>query len=390
MKYSFFLIFTMSTLVISAQQKKNNQLKTSLVVTAAPLLGISPDARSSGLGNQGVATSSDVFSQYWNASKYNFSSYTSGIGISYTPYLINLTSDLYLLNTSFFTQISNDKRSILGTSFYYFNIGSVNLNNVIGMEIINQGLSKPREFAVDLSYGLKIMNNYSMAITGRFIRSDLFNNINNNDQKNDKTKVANSYAIDLSGYYQGEEHNSFNNFNGKWRGGFQISNIGPKINYFDNNFSYLPTNLRFGIGYDLFLDDQNKVGLTFETSKLLVPFSKSNGTTTPNYGVIKGMIKSLTDTPGGMFEELKEITYSLSGEYVFNKIFSLYSGYFYESIEKRVGGRQFASLGIGLKYNSLGFNTSYLITTSKINSALDNTLRFGITWDIGLETDYNR
>ena len=43
------------------------------VLTGAPFLRISPDARAGGLGDQGVATSADAFSQFWNASKFPFS-----------------------------------------------------------------------------------------------------------------------------------------------------------------------------------------------------------------------------------------------------------------------------------------------------------------------------
>ena len=46
-------------------------------------LTISPDARASGLGEQGVATNPDVFSQHWNPSKYVFSDQSSGIGFGY-------------------------------------------------------------------------------------------------------------------------------------------------------------------------------------------------------------------------------------------------------------------------------------------------------------------
>ena len=42
------------------------------VLTGAPFLRISPDARAGGMGDQGVVTSTDVFSQFWNAAKYPF------------------------------------------------------------------------------------------------------------------------------------------------------------------------------------------------------------------------------------------------------------------------------------------------------------------------------
>jgi len=381
---NFFLTF-ISLLSINLFSQDDTKIRA--VLTGAPFLRVAPDARAGGLGDQGVATTADAFSQYWNAAKYNFASTTSGIGVSYTPYLSKLTNDVFLLKASFFSQIGDEGRSTIGGSIYYFNLGEIQLNTIVGTEINPLGTAKPNEFAIDFSYGLKLSDYYSMALTARYIRSDLFNNIGNFD--NSQTKAASSFALDLAGYYQGEEHTSFGDYNGRLRGGFQISNIGPKLDYSDNveNASYLPTNLRIGAGYDLFLDDENKIGVTIETSKLLVPTPQEDGKT-PNKGVIDGMFSSFGDAPGGGSEELKEFTYSASAEYTYNNAFSFRTGYFHESPEK--GARQYMTVGLGMKYNSLGFDASYLITTSKINSALDNTLRFGLTWDIGSETDYTR
>jgi hypothetical protein len=53
-------------------------------------------------------------------------------------------------------------------------------------------------------------------------------------------------------------------------------------------------------------------------------------------------------------------------------------GYFYEAVQK--GGRQYLTLGGGVRYNILTLDFSYLITTNGQNTTqrnpLDNTLRF--------------
>lgn len=381
----FALVFSVS--IYAQVVTSENDEKIRAIITGAPFLRVAPDARSAGLGDQGVATTADAFSQYWNAAKFNFASTTSAASIAYTPYLTKLTNDIFLLNASYFTQVGDENRSTIGASIYYFNIGEIQLNRIEGNNIINTGTAKPNEFAIDLSYGLKLADTYSMAVTGRYIRSDLYNNISSTE--NVQTKAANTFAVDLAGYYQGNEHTSISDLDGRLRAGFQISNIGPKLDYSDDvdNASYLPTNLRLGAGYDLFLDDENKVGLTLETSKLLVPTPQENGIT-PNKGVLEGMFSSFSDAPGGGSEELKEFTYSASAEYVYDNTFALRMGYFNENPMK--GARSYLTLGLGLKYQSFGFDASYLITTSKINSALDNTLRFSLTFDIGTETDYTR
>ncbi|WP_413533638.1 type IX secretion system outer membrane channel protein PorV [Empedobacter brevis] len=364
------------------------------IITGAPFLRISPDARAGGLGDQGVATSADNYSQYWNAAKYSFAPDYSGVAFSYTPYMGSLVNDVFLLNATYYTFLGQEERSTLGASIYYFNMGEIQLNRLgaggIGGSdlIINDGTAKPNEFSIDLSYGLRLTDNYSMAVTGRFIRSDLFNGMN------DATvQPANTFAVDLAGYYQSETM-STNHFEGKLRGGFQISNIGPKLDYSnsEDNSSYLPTTLRLGVGYDFKFDDYNKVGITTEFSKLLVPtpqfeYDEEGNITSsyiPNKGVMSGIFSSFGDAPGGGKEELKEIMYSIGAEYSYNDALFIRTGYFHES--KTKGDRQHLTLGLGLKYNAFAFNASYLIPTSDTNNALENTLRFGIAWNFGGET----
>ncbi|MDH0674657.1 type IX secretion system outer membrane channel protein PorV [Empedobacter sp. GD03861] len=358
------------------------------IMTGAPFLRISPDARAGGLGDQGVATSADNYSQFWNAAKYAFAPDYSGVAFSYTPYMGSLVNDVFLLNATYYTFLGQDERSTLGASIYYFNMGEIELNQLQGTDIVSMGKAKPNEFSIDLSYGLRLTDNYSMAVTGRFIRSDLFNGVSDGT-----VQPANTFAVDLAGYYQSETMDT-NNFEGKLRGGFQISNIGPKLDYSnsEDNASYLPTTLRLGVGYDFKFDDYNKVGITTEFSKLLVPtpqyeYDEEGNITNsyiPNKGVMDGIFSSFGDAPGGGSEELKEITYSVGAEYSYNDALFIRAGYFHESPMK--GDRQHLTLGLGLKYNAFAFNASYLIPMSETNNALENTLRFGIAWNFGGET----
>ena len=117
-----------------------------------------------------------------------------------------------------------------------------------------------------------------------------------------------------------------------------------------------------------------------EASKLLVPgaepvvdpVTNTISYTYPDVSVINGMGKS--------FSNKKSVMYSVAADYSYNDTFDIRTGYFHESAEQ--GGRQFATIGVGLKYKSFGLDVSYLINTAKINNALDNTLRFGLVWDI--------
>ena len=353
------------------------------VLTGAPFLRIAPDARSGGMGDQGVVTSPDAFSQFWNAAKYPFSRTSSSVGLNYTPYMGKLTNDVFLLYGAFHKFLGQEERSTISASIYYFNMGEVDLTQLVGSEVASLGTSKPNEMSIDVAYALKLSDSYSMAVTGRFIRSDLAGGFNTDTT----LKPANSFAVDVSAYYTSPKFSSFGGMDGKFNAGATISNLGPKLDYTGDEASrsYLPTMARLGVGYDMYLDDLNKVGVSFEGSKILVPGSEFVGTdpntrqpiyAVPNVGVMSGIGKS--------FKNPNSIMMSGAVEYSYDNAFAVRGGYFHESEEQ--GARQFATAGIGLKYRSFGLDISYLINMSKINTALDNTLRFGLTWNIGDET----
>jgi hypothetical protein len=243
-----------------------------------------------------------------------------------------------------------------------------------------------------------------MAVAARYIRSNL--KIASEDID---ASAAGSFAVDIAGFYQSEEI-AYADFNGRWRGGFNIQNLGPKISYDNDDLSanFLPANLRVGGGFDFILDDYNKVGVSLEFTKLLVPTPPGPGTpvdangdgdftdpgdisqeqaNTINYnnyndiGWVEGIFKSFHDAPDGFSEELKEVTYSVSGEYMYQDAFAVRAGYFHESPEK--GARQFFSLGAGFKYNIVKIDVSYLFSTSKVKNPLENTLRFSLTFNFG-------
>lgn len=353
------------------------------VLTGAPFLRIAPDARSGGMGDQGVVTSPDAFSQFWNAAKYPFSRTSSSVGINYTPYMGKLTNDVFLLYGAFHKFLGQEERSTISASIYYFNMGEVELTSLVGNDVTSNGTSKPNEFSIDVAYGLKLGDSFSGAVTGRYIRSDLAGGFNTDTT----LKPANSFAVDISTYYTSPRFSSIGGYDGKVNAGFALQNVGPKLDYTGNedSRSYLPTMARLGLGYDMYLDDVNRVGLSVEGSKILVPGSELIGTdpltrqplyAIPNVGPIAGIGKS--------FKNPNSIMYSGALEYSYDNAFAVRGGYFHESEEQ--GARQFATAGIGLKYRSFGLDISYLINMSKINTALDNTLRFGLTWNIGDET----
>ena len=349
-----------------------------VITTAVPFLMIASDARAAGIGEQGVATSIDNFSQHWNPSKYVFSDSNSGVAFSYTPYLSKLVNDIFLANISYYNK--PNERSAWSASLKYFSLGDIDiLQNPLDIPIIEN----PNEFTIDAAYSLKLNENFSLSVGGRFLLSDV-----KLQTLDSETEAASSVAVDISGFFQ-SDIKSYKNYDGILRAGFNISNIGPKMKYSKLNNgteSFLPTNLRFGSGFEFIFDSNNSFTISVELNKLLVPSPSEevfnvNGDLVayrqPDVGFLQGIFNSFNDAPDGFSEELKELTYSLGLEYSFNKSFFLRSGYFSEHELK--GSRKFITIGTGFSTDrNLKIDLSYLISTSDVISPLENTLRLSL------------
>lgn len=359
-----------------------NPNDSRVITTAVPFSLIAGDARAAAMGDMGVATSVDGFSQQWNPAKYAFSTYKQGIGVTYTPYLSQLVNDIFLGNVTYYNRLN--ERSAVAGSFRYFSLGEIELRLTPDE---TPRIAKPNELLFDLTYALRLSERFSMAVTGRYLRSDL----KLQDEFEDAS-AGTSFAVDISGYYQSEEIR-YNEFDGRWRAGFNISNLGPKMKYDQvGQENFLPTNLALGAGFDFILDMYNRVGVTAEVNKLLVPtppLRDVDGNIVEgkddDVSFLSGVFQSFGDAPGGFSEELKEFTWALGVEYAYQDAFFLRTGYFNESEEK--GSRKFLGLGAGFKYTSINIDISYLFSTSKVRSPLEGTLRFGLTFNFG-DKDY--
>ncbi|CAM4148374.1 type IX secretion system outer membrane channel protein PorV [Flavobacterium weaverense] len=387
MKKTLFII--LSLIIISSAKAQDR-----VISPGVPFLLVAADARAAGMGDMGVATSADAFSQQWNPAKYAFATDKQGFSVSYTPYLTDLVNDISLAQLTYYNKLN--ERSAFAGSIRYFGLGDIELRKTGDLNEDFATVS-PNEFAIDGSYSLKLSEKFSMAIAGRFINS----NLKFPDENNDATS-ASSFAVDVAGFFQSEEI-AFSEFTGRWRAGFNIQNLGPKISYDkdDYNNNFLPANLKIGTGFDFILDDYNEVALNVEFNKLLVPspqnpdlngdgnitdeeYSKNND----NYrsiGWTSGVFKSFGDAPDGFSEEIKEITYAVGAEYLYQDSFAMRMGYFHESPFK--GTRQFFSLGAGFKYNVVKVDVSYLFSASKVKNPLENTLRFSLTFNFGDKYD---
>ncbi len=392
MKIFFTLLMLISVVSINQSVAQgDNGTDSRTITTALPFARIAADPRAAGMGDVGVATSPDAWSQQYNAAKFGFSETRTKIGVSYTPYLSQLVNDINLAQLVYSNRIS--ERSAFAGSIRFFGIGDVNLTDNQGNP---QGVESPNEFLADVSYSLRLSERFSMAVVGRYLRSDLRLQSVDSD-----ASAASSFGVDITGYYQSEEV-AYDNFNGRWRGGFAITNIGPKISYDEGGpESFIPTNLGLGGGFDFILNDgYSKIGVTLEVNKLLVPTppirevgdANENGISREilegqddDVGFAEGIFQSFGDAPGGFEEELREFTYGIGVEYTYDNSFAFRTGYFNESDDK--GARKYLTLGAGFEFSSIGIDLSYLFSTGRINSPLENTLRFGLYFKFGDEYD---
>lgn len=350
------------------------------VYTAVTSQTIAPDARAAGMGDVGVATDPDVNAQYWNPAKYPFNISRAGVSLNYTPWLRRLVNDMYLANLTGFYRIGN--YSAVSTSLRYFNMGEVELPHSGSTGAIPT--IHPHEMSFDVGYALMLSERFSIAAAVRYIHSDLTYDYS------DATQPGSAFAADLALYYQ--NYVTMGQRECQLGLGMNISNIGSKINFSsDDNSEFIPTNLRLGGALMVPIDEYNRFSVAVDANKLLVPtrpiqrdnelpadFDKRLQHDYYDVSSINGIFKSFGDAPGGLKEELQEVSWSLGGEYVYHDQFAVRAGYHHESANK--GNRKYLTLGAGFKTHGIALDAAYLIATAKSNP-LDQTLRLSLAFD---------
>lgn len=385
MQNKILLIITIVLLIIpKASAQVFDEDDFNPITTVMPFLLITPDGRAGGMGDVGVATSADANAQHHNPAKAAFNDMELSFGVNFTPWMRQLVNDVYLGGFSVTNKLN--ERSAWAASFKYFTLGEIQLTDEFGGEL---SIEKPNELSFDGTYALKLSESFSLGVTLRYMRSDFSLRIQNSD-----IKTVNTFGVDVSGYYESAESN-FGDFNGVFRGGFNIQNIGPKVSYVPGGReNFIPTNMKLGAGFDFILDDYNKVGVTLESTKLLVPTPPIIDSDTGeiidgkdnNVNFFSGMLQSFGDAPGGFSEELKEFTWALGSEYTYNDAFAFRAGYFHENANK--GARSYFTIGAGFKFRAASIDFSYLFNASDINNPLENTLRFSLGFNLGESFDY--
>lgn len=340
------------------------------ITTAVPFVGITPDARHAALGDGGVATSPDANAAYWNAGKLVFiDNKKYGGSFSYTPWLGKIVNDMWISSLAGFYKI--DREQAVGVSLKYFDLGEISFR---GNNNEPLGDFNPKEWALDGTYSRMLTDNFSLGISARYIHSNLTGAFTGSD-----AQAGNSVAADIGVYYTKPLQTTRNSTLSL---GAQISNIGAKISYTDNNNKdFLPTNLRVGGAYTTELDPYNSITFVLDFNKLMVP---SPGANRDTVSLLSGMFGSFSDAPGGFSEELEEFMTSAGVEYWYRSIFAGRVGYFNENVNK--GNRKYMTLGLGFRKNNFGIDVAYVVPTNQREHPLAETLRFTLLMHISSTT----
>ena len=362
------------TITVSYAQNKIN-----VVTSAVPFLRISPDARSGGMGDVGIATAPDANAAFANIARTPFATSKAGVAVNYTPWLRDLSvNDVFLASLAGYYKISDGQA--ISASLRYFKLGSIQFTDAQGNDLQQYN---PKEFAVDLGYSRKLSSKFALGIAIRYINS----NLASGNFGGQNYKAGSAVAGDLHLYHQGAKENG-QGLN--W--GLTLSNLGSKISYSSDatQKDFIPANLGLGLAYTKVFDESNKITFALDLNKLLVPTVKldSGGVSTigaiNNYraqSVVKSWIKSFGEG-GGISEEVQEVNVAVGAEYFYNNQFGFRAGYFYEN--KNKGNRRYFTVGATIKYSVAGLNFSYVFPTGSGTSRipLSNTYRFGLVFDL--------
>ncbi|HWK04880.1 MAG TPA: type IX secretion system outer membrane channel protein PorV [Puia sp.] len=335
----------------------------NVVTSSVPFLQISPDSRSGGMGDVGVAVSPDANAIFRNQAKTAFADSKFAIGANYIPWLKDVADGVSMTSLAGYYKLG--KNEAVSGGLRYFNMGNINFTND-GTTIL--GSQRPREYSIEGGYARKLDEHFGLGLTFRYINSSLIQG----SVGGKEYKTGTAFAADLSLFYQHKDS--------KGQGaaaGLTISNLGSRIGYTNDNTnkSFLPANLCMGGAYTWVVEEDNKLTLAVDVNHLLVPAydSTNGGADYYHRSVLSGMGKSFGN---------KDFQAAAGMEYNYRNQFFARAGYHWET--KEAGDLKFFSAGLGLKVSEWGFDFSYLAPSGQgVNrNPLSNTLRFSVLFEL--------
>jgi len=370
MKRILFLLLLLTAIPLS-------YVNAQVGITAVPFLQIEPDSRSTGMGNTGVAIADNASAIFWNPAGLAFQNQNQ-ISLTHANWLPSFNADLfydYLVGTYYVEGIGT-----IGGHLTFLNLGEQTRTDETGLEL---GRFNSFELSGGLSYGFRLSDNFALGTGLRFIYSSLADgNVSGQD-----INPGSSIGIDLSALYKTDPFEVANR-TASFNAGFNLSNIGPGIQYTDNaQKDPLPTVFRAGWAYKMNIDGNgiNTLTLSNDISKIMARNERiGNDTENPEFETM-GSFEALFNSWGSFerFNGTETVSVSLAQqlmwgfglEYWYDELFALRTGYYYEHPEN--GNREFITLGAGLRYNIFGVDFSYLYTLED-DHPLANTIRLSV------------
>ncbi|MBN2088208.1 PorV/PorQ family protein [candidate division KSB1 bacterium] len=313
-----------------------NKLLAQSKVSAEFLL-ISPDARSSAMGEANVAIADNANAVFWNPAGLAFQS-GKEFTASYTPHwLPGLTDDIWFGFAA--CKYSLGYLGTIGFSFFTIDRGS-----------------RDSEYSIAASYGTTVNNNFAIGVGLKLVQFQ-FTNYYGYYPEDVSANTYNKIAADLGILYRIPWLNDL-------RFGANLSNMGPQTDISAINGSYgspLPTNLKFGFAYSLIKFHYNKLNLAFDFNKLLLKQSDN------------GDFDSWHEALFSSWDDgYQDVTYGYGIEYLYANLIALRMGYLYDDD----GNRYQNNLGIGLKYSYFDFDVSVIDAAE--GHPMDETIRFSL------------
>ncbi len=340
---------------------------------AVPFLLLAPDSRAGGIGESGTGLADNSAAIFWNPAGIAFLSGTE-VSITHSNWLPQFNLDLFYDYLTYRQYIEDISGSITA-SLTYMNFGEFSRTNEDGPEVV--GVFRSYDAALTLGYATKLSNDWGIGFNFRIIRSQLSDQPTGQEQG---TGVATSVSFDISTMWRPEKFVLpliDEDIGGKFSIGINLSNLGPKITYIDQDQADpIPTNFRLGFAYKVIDDEFNSLIYTLDFSKLLV-----SRDTTGSDEFYQAIFSAWGDE--SFSNEMRDIVTSMGLEYWYGTpgdfLFALRAGFFYE--DPGYGNRKFATFGAGIRYDIYGFDFSYLTTSvfeGGENHPLNDTLRFTV------------
>ncbi|MBO6576562.1 MAG: type IX secretion system outer membrane channel protein PorV [Rhodothermales bacterium] len=351
--------------------------------SAVVFLKIEPDSRAAGMGNAGVALADNASAIFWNPAGLAFQEGTEA-AITHSNWLPEF-------NAGLFYEYLTAKHHVPGWGTFGAHLTYLFLGEHEGRDAQNNptGTFKSYDLALGASYGVKLTERFGLGTSLRFIYSNLAPGQVVGAQE---TKAGVSTSFDLAGLYRTRKFN-MGSTKGQLSLGFNLANMGPKIQYSDNDQADpIPTNLRLGYAFTMDFDEYNSLTLVTDFNKDLIHYSDSDSTgreADPFYKAIFSSWSPIEVQTNALNESqaeletlgvLDQMTIGAGLEYWYNNLFAIRGGYFYENPYN--GNRKFMTLGSGVRYNIIGIDFSYIYALEE-NSPLANTMRFSLLINFG-------